>query len=103
MLAGTFAWKIIKKWQIAAYVFAALSLSGCLVFKNYCLENRLKPYYHRYVTPKYVLEQTNRCDVVINGYGLTYGIFSKDVTYYWNLNGQLDVIGSKIGLAPRRI
>lgn len=71
-----------------------------MVFKNYCLENRLKPYYHRYVTPKYVLEQTNRCDVVINGYGLTYGIFSKDVTYYWNLNGQLDVIGSKIGLAP---
>ena len=47
-----------------------------------------------------MLEQTNRCDVVINGYGLTYGIFSKDVTYYWNLNGQLDVIGSKIGLAP---
>lgn len=100
MLAGTFAWEIIKKWRIAAYVFAVLSLSGCLVFKNYCLENRLKPYYHRYVTPKYVLEQTNRCDVVINGYGLTYGIFSKDVTYYWNLNGQLDVIGSKIGLAP---
>lgn len=66
-----------KKWRIAAYVFAVLSLSGCLVFRNYCLENRLKPYYHRYVTPKYVLEQTNRCDVVINGYGLTYGIFPK--------------------------
>ncbi|MBP5698651.1 MAG: hypothetical protein J6W96_03910, partial [Alphaproteobacteria bacterium] len=65
-----------------------------------CQENKLPPDYHRYVTPKYIVENTNRCDSVLNGYGLTYGIFTKDLTYYWNLNGQLDVIGNEIGLAP---
>ena len=69
-------------------------------FRNYVKYRKLDPIYHRYVTPKYVLEQTNKCDSVLNGYGLTYGLFSNDITYYWNLNGQLDVIGNKIGLAP---
>ncbi len=100
MVAGAFAWTLAKRWNWTAYLWVALSLWGCLLFRDYALEKELPPYYHRYVTPKYVLEQTNRCDAVLNGYGLTYGLFSKDVTYYWNLNGQLDVIGSQIGLAP---
>lgn len=100
MLAGVFCWVLIKKWQWSAYLFVALSLWAGNCFYDYCRQKELAPGYFRYVTPKYVLEQTNRCDVVINGYGLTYGIFSKDATYYWNLNGQLDVIGNKIGLAP---
>ena len=100
ILVGSTAWISIKKWPATAYMFLFLSLWGCWQFKDYCLENRLAPEYHRYVTPKYVLEQTNRCDSVLNGYGLTYGIFTKDSTYYWNLNGQLDVIGQEINLAP---
>lgn len=99
-LAGAGAYVLIKKYNWAAYLFVALSIWGVFIFKDYCLAYRLPPDYHRYATPRYVLEQTNRCDAVLNGYGLTYGIFSKDITYYWNLNGQLDVIGSKIGLAP---
>lgn len=100
MLAGGFIWVVIKKYNWSAYLFMALSVWGMLVFRTYCLTNKLAPNYHRYVTPRYVLETTNRCDSVLNGYGLTYGIFSKDITYYWNLNGQLDVIGSQINLAP---
>lgn len=100
MIVGAFAWKIICRYNWTAYLFAALSFWGCLIFKDYCIDQRLSPSFHRYATPKYVLEETNRCDSVLNGYGLTYGLFSKDITYYWNLNGQLDVIGSKIGLAP---
>ena len=100
IMVGAFAWKLINRWNWIAYIFVALSLAGMQAFYNYCTEKELPPNYFRYVTPKYVLEQTNRCDSVLNGYGLTYGIFTKDITYYWNLNGQLDVIGNKIGLAP---
>lgn len=100
MLVGAFAYAVIKRFNWTAYIFAALSIWGMFIFKDYCVVNRLPDGFHRYVTPKYVLEHTNRCDAVLNGYGLTYGIYSKDITYYWNLNGQLDVIGSQIGLAP---
>ena len=100
ILVGALAWHMVTKWPCISWLFLGLSLAGCMFFYDYCRQNKLAPGYYRYVTPKYVLEQTNRCDVVLNGYGLTYGIFSKDATYYWNLNGQLDVIGNKIGLAP---
>lgn len=100
MMIGAFIYVITKKYQISAYIFIILSICGCKIVYDYCSIGKLHPNYHRYVTPKYVVEQTNRCDSVLNGYGLTYGIFTKDVTYYWNLNGQLDVIGNKIGLAP---
>lgn len=100
ILVGGVAWEIIKRWPLTAYAFVILSFAGCYVFNLYRINNKLPPEYHRYVTPKYILEQTNKCDSVLNGYGLTYGIFTKDNTYYWNLNGQLDVIGSKIGLSP---
>jgi len=113
IMAGAIIWVIIKKIPWSAYLFVALSFAALWGvddyqwdaihswgFRNYCKYRELEPPYHRYVTPKYVLEQTNKCDSVLNGYGLTYGIFTKDITYYWNLNGQLDVIGNKIGLAP---
>lgn len=100
MLAGAAAYGLIKRYNWTAYLFVAASVWGGLVFKDYCLANKLPPVFHRYATPRYVLEQTNKCDSVLNGYGLTYGLFTKDITYYWNLNGQLDVIGNKIGLAP---
>ena len=86
VLAGGITWEAIKRWKWSAYGFVILSIAACWQFVKYCEENKLSPDYFRYVTPKYVLEQTNRCDAVLNGYGLTYGIFSKDLTYYWNLN-----------------
>ena len=100
IMVGGFLWVIIKKYNIVSMLCIGLSIWGCFIFANYCKDKILPPHFHRYVTPKYILDQSNRCDVVLNGYGVTYGIFNKDATYYWNLNGQLDVIGDKIGLAP---
>lgn len=100
IMAGAVAYAVIRRWKWSIYLFILLSLGGCWTFYNYCQLRKLEPNYHRYVTPRYVLQQTNHCDTVLNGYGLTYGIYTKDLTYYWNLNGQLDVIGNKIGLAP---
>lgn len=100
LLAGPILYKIVSKYNFVSLILVVLSCIGGWNLYNYCMLLKIAPNYHRYVTPKYVLEQTNRCDVVLNGYGVTYGIFNKDVTYYWNLNGQLDVIGAKIGLAP---
>jgi hypothetical protein len=100
IMAGPILWLIIKKYNFLVWFTIVLSYAGCYIFWQYCEANKLRDNIHRYVTPKYVIEQTNRCDAVLNGYGVTYGIFSNDLTYYWNLNGQLDVIGDKIGLAP---
>ena len=100
IIVGGFAGCIIKKCNLSVFLFVILVLFGGYKGYIYCKEYKLPPNFHRYVTPKYILENTNRCDAVLNGYGLTYGIFSKDITYYWNLNGQLDVIGNNIGLAP---
>ena len=100
LLTGPVLWKVLKKCNLLALVLIILSTVSCYSFYVYCNNVKIAKGYHRYVTPKYVLENTNRCDAVINGSGITYGIFSKDVTYYWNLNGQLDVIGNKIGIAP---
>lgn len=100
ILAGYIIYTIITKYNWTAYLFVILSILSLIVFRNFCLAKKLNPNFHRYATPKYIIEQTNRCDVVLNGYGLTYGIFTNDATYYWNLNGQLDVIGEKVGIAP---
>jgi hypothetical protein len=100
MMVGAFAAELIRRKAWTVWLFVGLSAAAMIPFADYCTKNILPPHYHRYVTPKYVVENTNRCDSVLNGYGLTYGIFTKDITYYWNLNGQLDVIGNKIGLAP---
>jgi hypothetical protein len=100
MMVGAFAAAIIRKKNYMSWVFVGFSLAAIFPFLTYYKENLLSPQYYRYVTPKYVLKDTNRCDSVLNGFGLTYNIFNKDITYYWNLNGELDVIGDKIGLAP---
>jgi hypothetical protein len=100
ILAGAIVYLCIKRWKWSIYFFIVLSLGGCWCFYDYCQWRKLEPNFYRYVTPRYIIQETNKCDTVLNGYGLTYGIFTKDLTYYWNLNGQLDVIGDKIGLAP---
>ena len=100
LLVGPILWKVVKKYNFVMIILIIISAIGCYTIWEYSDTVRVAPGYHRYITPKYVIENTNRCDAVINGAGITYGIFTKDLTYYWNLNGQLDVIGNKIGIAP---
>ena len=100
MLIGAFVSRVVNKKTWISYIFIALTFTESFLYVENVYAKKVTPPYHRYVTPKYVLEATNRCDSVLNGFGLTYNLFNKDITYYWNLNGQLDVIGNRIGLAP---
>ncbi len=66
-------------------------------------------YYHELVErsegkpylPDYISRRITPCDYVFNGDGMMYNIFGKDPAYYWQLIGQLDVIGEKTGIHPR--
>lgn len=51
--------------------------------------------------PDYVTRRISPCDYVFNGDGMMYNIFGKDPAYYWQLIGQLDVVGEQSGIHPR--
>lgn len=51
--------------------------------------------------PDYITRNINRCDYVFNGNGMMYNIFAKDPAYYWQLIGQLDVVGENTGIRPK--
>jgi hypothetical protein len=55
----------------------------------------------RFYLPDYITRHISRCDYVFNGNGFMYNIFAKDPAYYWQLIGQLDVIGDKVGIKPK--
>jgi len=56
---------------------------------------------HEGYLPYYITKRITPCDYVFNGNGLMYNIFGKDPHYYWQLIGQLDVVGEKTGIAPK--
>ena len=51
--------------------------------------------------PDHITRNITPCDYVFNGNGLMYNIFGKDPHYYWQLIGQLDVVGEKTGIYPK--
>ena len=51
--------------------------------------------------PNYITQRINQCDYVFNGDGMMYNIFGKDPAYYWQLIGQLDVIGEETNIKPK--
>lgn len=51
--------------------------------------------------PDFVTRQITPCDYVFNGDGMMYNLFAKDPAYYWQLIGQLDVIGEETGIYPK--
>ena len=51
--------------------------------------------------PDYIARSINPCDYVFNGDGMMYNLFGKDPAYYWQLIGQLDVIGEETGIYPK--
>ena len=55
----------------------------------------------KFYLPDYITRHISRCDYVFNGNGVMYNIFGKDPAYYWQLIGQLDVIGEKVGIRPK--
>lgn len=55
---------------------------------------------YKYGAAGFVLELTNPCDYVVNGYRIGYNLFNKNVGFIWNLQGQIDVIAATIGIQP---
>ncbi|MBR5598867.1 MAG: glycosyltransferase family 39 protein [Alphaproteobacteria bacterium] len=51
--------------------------------------------------PDYITRKISKCDYVFNGDGLMYNMFARDPHYYWQLIGQLDVVGEKTGLIKK--
>lgn len=66
------------------------------VYYDYYQDSKEKPY-----LPDYITRQITPCDYVFNGDGMMYNIFGKDPAYYWQLIGQLDVIGEQTGIKPK--
>lgn len=50
---------------------------------------------------EYAFDVLNPCDYAINGYYATYNLKAKDAGYYAILLGQIDVLGEKVGIAPK--
>ncbi len=92
--------KVFKRWYILAYVLA-LALGICM-YKPAIYEGNIGNYKGRFYQPlhKDIVRLTNPCDYVLNGDGTIYNLYNRDPYYYWNLLGQIDVIGAKIGIYP---
>lgn len=50
---------------------------------------------------EYCFYELTPCDYAINGYYASYNLKAKDAGYYGTLLGQIDVLGEKLGIAPR--
>ena len=50
---------------------------------------------------EYAFNVLTPCDYAINGYYATYNLKAKDAGYYSILLGQIDVLGEKVGIAPK--
>lgn len=49
---------------------------------------------------KQIVRRVTPCDYILNGDGTIYNLYNRDPHYYWNLLGQMDVIGAKVGIRP---
>lgn len=92
--------KIFKKHFILIYVLLA-GLGFCM-YKPAVYNGNLGNRVGRFYMPlnKKILRHITPCDYVLNGDGTLYNLYNRDPHYYWNLLGQLDVIGAKIGIHP---
>jgi hypothetical protein len=80
----------------------------CVIGVGIVLANGYKNYIElirdnkgRAYMPDYITRKITPCDYVFNGDRLMYNMFGLDPHYYWQLIGQLDVVGEKTGIAPK--
>lgn len=92
--------KIDNKNRLVRLVF--VSVLYFALYKSALFYWELKPKENdNMYLPDFITRQINPCDYVFNGDGYMYNLFGKDPHYYWQLIGQLDVIGEKTGVYPR--
>ncbi|MBP5699026.1 MAG: glycosyltransferase family 39 protein [Alphaproteobacteria bacterium] len=92
--------KVFKHWWVLQYV-----LVGALYFCMYhpaIYNGNIGTRVTRFYKPlnKEVIEKSTPCDYILNGDGTIYNLYNRDPHYYWNLLGQTDVIGAKVGIHP---
>ncbi len=85
----------VIRFMVLGVIYGFLAYS-CSYYLGRLEQMRKMPY-----LPDYITRHINPCDYVFNGDGYMYNIFGKDPAYYWQLIGQLDVIGEATGIAPR--
>lgn len=92
--------KIFKRWYALSYVLV-IALFICMhnpAIYNGNIGARKGRFYHP--LHKEVVRLSTPCDYILNGDGTIYNLYNRDPHYYWNLLGQTDVIGAKVGLLP---
>lgn len=100
VLAGVVASNITQhyKWMKCLFVIY-FAIVGGIYARIYSKRITVGDSY-KYGAAGFVLEHTNPCDYVVNGYRIGYNLFNKDIDYIWNLKGQIDVIAATIGIRP---
>ncbi len=96
----SFCYALNNKNRLVSLCFLAGFVYGGVQIGYTCYETIREKQNNPYL-PDYVTRHISPCDYVFNGDGMMFNIFGKDPAYYWQLIGQLDVIGEKTGIRPR--
>jgi hypothetical protein len=101
ILSAVFIEKILLKKHFYLIYILLVSLGICM-YKPAIYEGNIGEEKGRFYNPLHrkVTKFVTPCDYILNGDGTIYNIFNRDPYYYWNLLGQLDVIGADIGVYP---
>ena len=92
--------KVFSRWYWLIYVLIG-ALAFCMYepkIYNGIIGKKIGHFYNP--ISRKVLQYSTPCDYMINGDGALYNLYNRDPHYYWNLLGQLDVIGAKVGINP---
>lgn len=92
--------KVFSRWYALSYILV-LAIGWCMyepAIYNGNIGNRKARFYEP--LNKEVVRLSTPCDYILNGDGTIYNLYNRDPHYYWNLLGQTDVIGAKVGIHP---
>ena len=95
---------VLKKLDDKNRLVRVMCVCGVGVMLNYSYSFYMKMIEankDRAYMPDYIARKITPCDYVFNGDKLMYNMFARDPHYYWQLIGQLDVVGEKTGIAPK--
>lgn len=91
----------ISKYRLGIAIAGILYLLFML-FYNYHTTYKKEIGKHRFMNGhEFAFKVLTPCDYALNGYYSVINLKAKDVGYYAILLGQIDVLGEKVGIAPR--
>ena len=101
MLTAVFLTDVVFKRSYAFIYVLVIALVVCM-YKPSIYEGNIGNRKGRFYEPlnKQVVRLSTPCDYILNGDGTIYNLYNRDPHYYWNLLGQIDVIGAKVGIRP---